>query len=202
MFTGLVEEVGKVCLLEEISSGIRFTVEAPKCAGTAQTGHSIAVNGCCLTVIRSDGGRLTFDLLAETWRRTNFAKLESGSSVNLERSLAVDARLGGHFVSGHIDASLPISAWRPEGKDWVLEVSVPKEFRQWIVSKGSVAVDGISLTLAEVLPEGMRFWIIPHTRENTALQDRKVGDLVNIEFDLLAKYVEKILLCRQPEPTA
>jgi riboflavin synthase len=193
MFTGLVEAVGRVVSLTPTPTGVRFQVEAPEVAATAQVGESIAVNGCCLTVVGAAEGVLSFDLLAESQRRTNFVSLAQGTRLNLERALRADARLGGHFVSGHVDAALPIVRWEASGADWVLEVSVPEDGQQYVVEKGSLAVDGISLTIAEVLPGAVRFWIIPHTRAQTNLSDKQAGDLVNIEYDLLAKYVEKLV---------
>ncbi|MFM8357369.1 MAG: riboflavin synthase, partial [Verrucomicrobiota bacterium] len=156
-------------------------------------GDSVAVNGCCLTVvgIRRRGGRtvLDFDLLQETWERTNLSETAPGRRVNLERSLAVGGRLGGHFVTGHIDGTGRITRWEQEGADHVLEVSAPAEVRPYLLFKGSVAVDGISLTVAAVTRRGFRAWIIPHTRAVTALSERQAGDRVNLEADLLGKYV-------------
>ncbi len=193
MFTGIVEETGRVARLSPTPSGTRFAVSAGMAREGTKTGDSVAVNGCCLTVVGMGEGTLEFDLLAETQARTNLAALAVGAAVNLERSVPSDGRMGGHFVSGHIDTASPILVWEPRGADWVLDVAVPEAFSRYMVSKGCVAVDGISLTVAELLPGGARFWIIPHTRAVTALGERKPGDLVNLEFDLLAKYVERIL---------
>jgi riboflavin synthase len=160
-------------------------------------GDSLAVNGCCLTVVKV-GGRAghklaQFDLLRETWERTNLQFMRPGSLVNLERPLAADARLGGHFVTGHIDGLGRITKWERSGADWVLEVAAPAELRRYLVFKGSIAVDGISLTIAVVTRTGCRIWIIPHTWEVTGLRERKVGDAVNLETDLVGKYVEQML---------
>ena len=193
MFTGLVEAVGRVVSLTPTPTGVRFQVSAPDVAATAQVGESVAVNGCCLTVVGAADGVLSFDVLAESQRRTNFGSLAAGTELNLERALRADARLGGHFVSGHVDAAVPILAWEPRGADWVLDVALPEAGRRYVVEKGSLAVDGISLTVAEVLPEGARFWIIPHTRSHTNLGSKQAGDLVNLEYDLLAKYVENLV---------
>jgi riboflavin synthase len=161
-------------------------------------GASLAVNGCCLTVIgvkrRRDGFLLEFDLLEETWRKTNFQYLVVGRLVNLERPLRAGGELGGHFVTGHIDGLGKIVRWEQVGRDWVLDVSIPKELAKYVVYKGSVAVDGISLTVAEVLQDGFRIWIIPHTYEITALKDRTVGEFVNVECDIIGKYVEKFVV--------
>lgn len=193
MFTGIVEEAGRVLSVENHAKGCRTIVEAPLASQGASLGDSIANNGCCLTVVAIDGPRLTFDLLEETRRATNLLALRPGSRINLERSLRADARLGGHFVTGHVDGTGTITRWEPEGSDWVLEVEVPAGGERYLVPKGAIAIDGISLTVGRV--EGRRFnvWIIPHTREITALADRAVGDRVNLEYDLLAKYAEKLL---------
>jgi riboflavin synthase len=160
-------------------------------------GDSLAVNGCCLTVVKISGraGRklARFDLLRETWERTNLQFVRPGSLVNLERPLAADARLGGHFVTGHIDGLGRITKWERSGADWVLEVAAPAALRRYLVFKGSIAVDGISLTVAAVTRTGVRIWIIPHTWEVTVLRERKVGDAVNLETDLVGKYVEQML---------
>lgn len=192
MFTGIVEETGTVVAITPAETAIQLTVQARLCAGGVKLGDSIAVNGCCLTVtkiIRAKAGtRLRFDLLRETWERTNLSTAEPGSSVNLERALAVGDRLGGHFVTGHVDATGEITRWERSGTDHVLEISATKELRPYLVFKGSVAVDGISLTVAGVTRNGFRVWIIPHTLALTALRERKVGDRVNLEGDLLGKY--------------
>jgi riboflavin synthase len=137
--------------------------------------------------------RLAFDLLQETWDRTNLSAVKPGSAVNLERSLAAGDRLGGHFVTGHIDGTGTISRWERNGQDHVLDIAAPKEVRRYVVFKGSIAVDGISLTVAGVTPKGFRIWIIPHTFAVTALHERKVGDRVNLEADMLGKYVEQFV---------
>ena len=202
MFTGIVEDAGVVEAITPSPEGIRLALRTKVCGRKSRLGDSIAVNGCCLTVVsirslRSQGHRLEFDLLQETWNRTSFADLQQGSRVNLERALAVGARLGGHFVTGHIDGTGRIRRWEPSGKDYVLEIEVPKAMRRFLLPKGSIAIDGISLTVADVLPTGLRAWIIPHTREVTALSERKAGDRVNLEADLLGKYVDQLLAARR-----
>jgi riboflavin synthase len=163
-------------------------------------GASLAVNGCCLTVVGLEpegASRLVrFDLLNETWQRTNLQFAKPGDLVNLERPLRADGNLGGHFVTGHIDGLGRITKWERAGADHVLDIAAPAEVMKYMVFKGSVAVDGISLTVAGVEREGFRIWIIPHTFEVTALRQRKVGDAVNLEADLLGKYVEKFLSAR------
>lgn len=202
MFTGIVEDAGIVDAITPGPQGIRLALRTRVCGRKTRLGDSIAVNGCCLTVVsirslRSQGHRLEFDLLQETWNRTSFADLQKGSRVNLERALAVGARLGGHFVTGHIDGTGRIRRWEPSGKDYVLEIEVPKAMRRFLLPKGSIAIDGISLTVADVLPNGLRAWIIPHTREVTALSERTAGDRVNLEADLLGKYVDQLLAARR-----
>ncbi len=196
MFTGLVEEVGQIALIEEKGASARFVIRAPKTAAHAKIGESIAVNGCCLTVVQISGETICFDLLAETVRLTNFRSLQADGLVNLEPSLPANGKMGGHFVSAHVDAVAEILAWEPQGADWMLDVALAPEFAKWVVHKGCIAIDGISLTVAELTEGKMRFWIIPHTYAETALRARGSGSLVNIEFDLLAKYVEKILAAR------
>ncbi len=197
MFTGIVEETGVVQSVRRTERAIELTVRPRLCAQGLKVGDSLAVNGCCLTVVkltRRGSARLAqFDLLEETWKRTNLQFVKPGALVNLERSLRADSRLGGHFVTGHIDGLGTIRRWERSGQDWVLDVDAPAEVMRYLVFKGSVAVDGISLTVAEVLPKGFRIWIIPHTWEVTALRERQTGDAVNLEADLVGKYVEQML---------
>ncbi len=197
MFTGIVEETGVVQAIQSSPESIRLDVAARIAGKGVALGDSVAVNGCCLTVVarRSLKGRivLSFDLLRETWNRTNLSAVAPGARINLERSLAVGARLGGHFVTGHVDDTGTITRWERHGADHILEVAAPKSVRPLLLFKGSIAVDGISLTVAAVTRSGFRAWIIPHTREVTALADRKVGDRVNLEADLLGKYVARLL---------
>jgi riboflavin synthase len=193
MFTGLVEECGTVVALALAEAGARLTVRAPLVSGDAKLGDSIAVNGCCLTVAAREGDALTFDLLRETLERTSLRGAAPGSLVNLERALAVGARLGGHFVQGHIDGTAEVLAFEPMGADRRLEVALPPEFARYVAFKGSIAIDGISLTVAEVRDRSFVVWIIPHTLEATNLRTRRAGERVNLELDLLAKYVERIV---------
>lgn len=201
MFTGIVEETGTVESIREGAKAIQFAVRARLCAGGVKVGDSISVNGCCLTVTKLQrsrtGTRLHFDLLRETWVRTNLQFAAKGSQVNLERSLAADGRLGGHFVTGHVDGLGQITRWERAGADHLLDITAPSEVLRYVVFKGSIAVDGISLTVAGVTRKGFRLWIIPHTLEVTALRERRVGDAVNLEADLLGKYVEKFVRARR-----
>ena len=197
MFTGLVEETGRVEGIKTTRAGIQLAISLKLCARGLKTGDSLAVNGCCLTVTklaRRGAGRMArFDLLRETWQRTNLQFTKTGSLVNLERPLRADGRLGGHFVTGHIDGTGRIEKWERSGADHVLDIAGPEEVMRFVVSKGSIAVDGISLTVAAVKQKNFRVWIIPHTYKMTALQDRKVGDAVNLEADLIGKYVRKFV---------
>ncbi len=194
MFTGLVEGTGRVVARAEGKSGTFLTVDADALASGLKMGDSVAVNGCCLTVVQLHESLVGFDLLAETSRLTNLgATAKIGAAVNLERAMPADGRYGGHFVTGHIDATGAIRRWEQVGADYELRIALAPEDGIYVVEKGCIAVDGISLTVANVLPDEFSVWIIPHTRAVTALAERSVGDRLNLEFDLLAKYTEKIL---------
>jgi len=193
MFTGLIEEVGALLAFRPEAGTRRMEVAAPRLAPLVRPGDSVAVNGCCLTVSTRAESALGFDLLGETLKRTNLETLTKGSRVNLERAVAAGAPLGGHFVQGHVDCASPILALEDSGPDLRLEIELPLQFAHYIISKGSIAVNGISLTIAAVQPKNFTVWIIPHTRAQTNLSAAKAGDLVNLEFDLLAKYVERML---------
>jgi riboflavin synthase len=193
MFTGLIEEVGRVEAAHASDHGTRLKIVAPRTARGARTGESIAVNGCCLTLTSRRGDRLTFDLLEETIARTNVKQLRQSSPVNLERALRADGRLGGHFVQGHVDCVSPIVAFDRKGADFRMEVELRKEFARYVASKGSVAINGISLTVADVLPKSFVVCIIPYTKCHTNLDSAGAGDLVNLEFDILAKYAERMV---------
>ena len=198
MFTGLVEGTGKVLdLTPKKTGGVRLTLDAGPIAADARLGDSIALNGCCLTVTTLDGPRLGFDLLEETLARTSLRQAGPGAVVNLERALPANGRYGGHFVTGHIDATGTIRVWEQKGADYELRIAIDPAHGRYLVPKGCIAVDGISLTVADVTSAEVSVWIIPHTREVTALRDRQVGDPLNLEFDLLAKYTEKILAARR-----
>jgi len=200
MFTGIVEETGVIEKIAPGKNSIGLTVRAQACGRGLKIGASVAVNGCCLTVVdismRGKTKMIQFDLLQESWRRTNFQFAKAGSLVNLERSLRVNGELGGHFVTGHVDGLGKIIRWERAGKDHVLDIATPPEVMRYVVNQGSIAVDGISLTVAAVSKKSFRLWIIPHTFKVTALRERSVGDAVNLEADLLGKYVEKFLLAR------
>ena len=193
MFTGIVESVGEVLSLKEDKDSwvLRLSLPFSGSDGLGQ-GESLSVNGCCLTLREDADEEASFDLLEETMERTNLGEIEVGSSVNLERSLVANARLGGHFVSGHVDACGLIEIFEERGKNLYLKVGIPADYSRYLVDKGCIALDGCSLTVCDVNESSFAVWLIPHTIARTNLVDRQVGQKVNLEFDLLAKYVEKL----------
>lgn len=193
MFTGLVEEVGECLWLRQTAKTVQLTLVASKVSQRIHTGDSIAINGCCLTVASHRKEQLTFDLLGETLDRTNLGRLRPGSKVNLERALAADGRLGGHFVQGHVDCTASVRSIKDRGGDRKLEFELPSEFARYVAWKGSICVNGTSLTVAELTDESFAVWVIPHTRSATNLGRLETGEKVNLEFDILAKYAERIL---------
>ncbi len=193
MFTGLIEEVGTIVAVRPRDHGTELQIAAPGTAKHVNPGESIAVNGCCLTLTSCRGDCLTFDLLEETIARSNLRALRQDSPVNLERALLADGRVGGHFVQGHVDCVSRIIAFDRKGADFRLEVELPENSKHYVVSKGSITVNGISLTVAEVLSRSFAVWIIPYTKRHTNLDGATIGDLVNLEFDILAKYVERMV---------
>ena len=200
MFTGLIEEVGKVVAVRASDRGTELQLAASRIAKKTRDGDSIAVNGCCLTLVSRRDDRLTFDLLEATIARTNLKKLRRNDPVNLERALRTGGRLGGHFVQGHIDCASPVAGFDKKGADFRLEVELPAEFANYVACKGPIALNGISLTIADLLPKSFVVWIIPYTKRHTNLNRARPGDLVNVEFDILAKYVETILSTRTAKP--
>jgi len=193
MFTGLIEEVASVRWIRASGRGTRLQVAAPLIAAGLRKGDSVAVNGCCLTATTIRGGNLTFDLLEETIERTNLRTLRRESPVNLERALAATGRLGGHFVQGHIDCTARVLSFAASGADYRLEVELPGDFAHYAACKGSVALNGISLTIAELLPASFAVWVIPHTRRKTNFESLQAGDIVNVWFNIIAKYIERML---------
>ncbi len=194
MFTGIIEEVGTVARLDSRATGARIEIRAQVILSDLEPGASIAVNGVCLTAAAIDAGSFTADVSPETLKRSNLGDLRTGSMVNLERPLAPSGRLGGHLVQGHIDGTGEFLAVDElGGGNWWLKVRIPEPLVRYVVEKGSIAIDGISLTVAEIRGEEMAAAIIPHTYRHTALKVRRAGDRVNIECDILAKYVEKLL---------
>ena len=195
MFTGLVEAVGTVVSLESKGEQARLTLSLPF-AAELQPGDSVAVNGCCLTVADLSPHTTSFDLLGSTLRVTSLGELHTGSCVNLERAMMVGDRFGGHFVQGHVDAAGKITRLEASGQDHLVAVSLPPEIHKLCVDKGSLAIDGISLTIAELTADEAVFWITPHTWEHTHLHAARIGQAVNLEADMLAKYVEKLVAAR------
>ncbi len=193
MFTGLIEEVGKVAGIERGGAAAKLKVASSLPAGEIRLGDSIAVNGVCLTVVTRDGSTVTFDVSPETLERTAFRTLRPGSPVNLERALRLSDRLGGHIVSGHVDCVATLAERREVSGNIIFAFNLPREFARYVVEKGSIAIDGISLTVNAVSADGFAVNVIPHTAEKTTLREKVVGDAANIEVDILAKYVERLL---------
>jgi len=198
MFTGLVETMGKVNELRLLGRRNQLVIEEPGIAQQVKLGDSVAINGVCLTVVQCEGDRLIFEVMPETLRKTNLRSLTRGDYVNMERALAMGDRLGGHLLTGHIDGVGQVSARRTEGNAIIFTIHAPEEVTSLLVEKGSVAVDGISLTVGDLEPKGFWVSIIPHTLENTVLQHRRPGDKVNLEADLIGKYVLRYL--KRPAP--
>jgi riboflavin synthase len=198
MFTGLVEATGTVLALESKGEQARLTLEIPF-AGELALGDSVAVNGCCLTVADLAPGSASFDLLAQTLRVTSLGGLAAGSLVNLERAMMVGDRFGGHFVQGHVDGTGIVTRLEASGQDHILGVSLPPEIHRLCIDKGSLTLDGISLTIAELTAGGAVFWITPHTWQETHLHRAAIGQAMNLETDMLAKYVDKLLSSRGKE---
>ena len=199
MFTGLIEGIGSVLWIRATERGTQLQIAASPIAETTEKGDSVNVNGCCLTVTARREDQITFDLLDETLDRTNLKNLRRDSRVNLERPLLANGRVGGHFVQGHIDCATRIISFEAVGADHRLEIELPAEFAHYVAYKGSIAIDGISLTVAEISSESLAVWIIPHTRRTTNLQGAQPGDRVNIEFDILAKYLERMVARYAPQ---
>lgn len=195
MFTGLVESIGSVRSLDRRGDAARLTLETPLAAGLS-LGESLAVNGCCLTVTSTDGDSASFDLLGETLARTNLGGLAPGARVNLERALRADGRFGGHFVQGHIDTTTEVLSAETKGADLNLIIALPEAGARYLIEKGSIAVNGVSLTVASLGEDRFGLWIIPHTLQETNLGDLRAGSPVNLEYDMLAKYAERQLAAR------
>jgi riboflavin synthase len=193
VFTGLIREVGRVAAVDGGPDGVRLTVEAPATAERAQPGDSVALSGVCLTVVDRADGRLSFDAVPETLARTSLQTLEPGSRVNVEPALRAGEPLGGHYVQGHVDGVGSVRSVEPEGEGRRIWVDAPADLLRYVVEKGSVAVEGTSLTAAAVDDQGFAVALIPHTLEQTTLGDLAPRDPVNLEVDVLAKYVEKLL---------
>lgn len=195
MFTGLVETTGTIVSLQPACESARLVVRVGPMAGDLKEGESVAVNGCCLTVTDRDARAqtATFDLLAQTLRVTNLGGLDPGALVNLERAMRIGDRFGGHFVQGHVDAVVAVTGWSRQGSDHRLEVEIPAECRGLVIPKGSICLDGISLTAADVADHRVVCWIIPHTLSLTNLRECRAGKRLNVEFDMLGKYVRELV---------
>ena len=193
MFTGIIESVGEIAAIDESAEFRTIRVRAGSILDGVASGASIAVNGVCLTVRTFDPGSFTADLSRETLERTSLKDLRAGTTVNLERPMRADGRFGGHIVQGHVDGVGKIRSFDRDGDNWNLRVEVPEAGLRYIVEKGSIAIDGISLTVAALKASVLEVAIIPHTLENTNLRQAKAGDAVNLEFDVIAKYVERML---------
>lgn len=192
MFTGLVEATGRIRSIEFCGDQARLSVELPF-ADELNDGESVAVNGCCLTVTSHDDETACFDVLKQTLDVTSLGELSQGRQVNLERAMLAGDRFGGHFVQGHVDATGEILDLSEHGQDYRLEISLPEEIQSLCIDKGSLAIDGISLTIAELNDASAVFWIIPHTMQETRLNDAEVGQKVNLEADVIAKHVAKLM---------
>jgi len=193
LFTGIIEEVGEIVALNDNGEFRTLRVRAGKILEDAATGASISVNGVCLTVRSLAPREFSAELSRETLQRTSLNNLRAGTIVNLERPMRADGRFGGHIVQGHVDGVGKIRSFSREGDSWTLQVEVPPPALRYIVEKGSIAIDGISLTVASIKPPVVEIAIIPHTFDNTNLQHAKAGDNVNLELDVIAKYVERLL---------
>lgn len=193
MFTGIVEELGTVVALEDQGDAIRLSVNGPLVTSDAHEGDSIAVNGCCLTVVTHQDGTFTADVMHETLAKTSLGAFEPGTRVNLERAVTPTTRLGGHIVQGHVDGTGTVVARTPSEHWEVVEISLPPELERYLVAKGSITVDGISLTVVEVNAESFTVSLIPETLARTTLGLKQPGDVVNLEVDVIAKYVEKMV---------
>ena len=201
MFTGIIEEVGRIAEIKAAGKQRRLTVNCSKLARELKPGDSISVSGVCLTAVDMTKDSFIADLAQETWARTSFSRLKPGAMVNLELPMKADGRFGGHIVQGHVDGTGTIISLQPiaGGSDRRLTIQVPSELTRYIVAKGSLTIEGISLTVAAIDGIDVQIAIIPHTAEVTNLKSLKTGDPVNLEVDVLAKYVEKMLAERQPD---
>lgn len=193
MFTGLIEEKGILVNKIKTGDGYRLEIKARKVLEDSEIGSSISVNGCCLTVVEKTINTVSMDTIEETLKKTNLGDLNVGDSVNLERPLKADARLGGHFVLGHVDTKGEVIEIKELSNSHFMRIRFPREFRQYMIYVGSVSIDGVSMTVAEINDDVFGVGIIPHTWQETVFSDKRTGSSVNLEFDVLGKYVEKIM---------
>jgi riboflavin synthase len=197
MFTGLVEETGRLKNKTKTGEGFQFTFSAEKVFDDLKIGSSISVNGCCLTIIKKEGNAFSVDAIEETLKKTNLGMLQIEDRVNLERPLKADARLGGHFVLGHVDTTGVVKEVQELSNSHFMKITFPDKFKSYLIYVGSVSIDGVSMTVAELGDNWFGVGIIPFTWQETVFSDRKIGDKVNLEFDVLGKYVERIMEGKQ-----
>jgi riboflavin synthase len=198
MFTGIIEEIGTVANKRTITGGIRFTIQAKKILEDLHIGDSINIEGVCQTAVEVSKSTFSCEAVGETLEKTTLGRLNANQKVNLERPLSPTSRMGGHFVQGHVNGTGKITQWFPRGENYFLEIAIPEILCRYTVLEGSMAVDGISLTIAHLNGNLIGINIIPHTVQNTSLQFKKTGDPVNIEVDMLAKYIERLLNAKKP----
>ena len=205
MFTGIIEHLGTIESLALQNEGGRVTIHAPTLASRLAVSNSIAVNGCCLTIVSAEKDRFSADLSGETIRKTSFGAnhgaLKKGARVNLEQALTAGKEFGGHFVLGHVDGTGRVTDLQRDGESWLYRVQVPEEFAHYVVQKGSITIDGISLTVANWREGIAEIAVVPYTYEHTNIRERKTGDAVNLEGDILGKYIERYLEKRRPATT-
>lgn len=199
MFTGLVEETGKLKNKLKTGDGFQLTFSAEKIFDDLEIGSSISVNGCCLTVVKKEGNTFSVDTIEETLKKTNLGALELNTRVNLERPLKADARLGGHFVLGHVDTTGTVIEIQELSNSHFMKIKFPDDFKKYLIYVGSVSIDGVSMTVAELRENWFCVGIIPFTWQETIFSDKKAGDKVNLEFDVLGKYVERIMEGKQDD---
>ncbi|MGD9487760.1 MAG: riboflavin synthase [Calditrichaceae bacterium] len=199
MFTGIIEEIGKITGIEPIAGGKRVKISAKSIMNDVKIDDSVAVNGVCLTVTACDTESFRVDAVGDTLKKTTFSKLRQGTLVNLERAVRLMDRLGGHLVQGHVNGVATITQINKLGENYFLEVDVPKELTKYLISEGSIAIDGISLTIARLNDSRVGVSVIPHTWSNTHLKFRDIGDQVNIETDVIAKYVENLMISKKSQ---
>lgn len=190
MFTGIIEEIGRIKEKKSKGNGFEITIEGNKIFNDLKIGDSISVNGVCLTVEKINKNNFSVSISSQTKNQTNLGDVKTGEYVNLERALKIGDRIGGHFLTGHIDFKTKITYFKKEGEFYLMKIKIPEEYRKYIVKKGSIAVDGISLTIAEFDESEVLFYLIPFTIENTNLKYRKTGEFVNVEIDIFAKYLK------------
>jgi len=198
MFTGLIEEIGFVGRVDEKQNGKRLLIHAALIMQDLKIDDSISINGVCLTAVAVDKNQFAVDVIAETLRKTSIGEWRTSTRVNLERALRADSRLGGHFVQGHVDAVASISEVQSHQNEWLLTLEVPQHLRKYVILHGSIALDGVSLTVARWQPPLATVALIPHTLKKTTLSERRAGDKINLEVDILGKYVESILFSDEP----